>query len=112
MQAQQGGGDLTFTILKYDLVFITWPICGPFAKALWEEFRDAMRWEGGFLKSPPTAAQRKALEAELEREEPRQVHELLAHYKERRRSTSSPTRAQPGGSAPASTPTRRRRGFQ
>ena len=107
MQGQQDG-DLTITILKYVLVFITWPIWGPFAKALWEEFRDAMRWEGGFLKLPPTPAQRKALEAELEREEPRQVHELLAHHKDGRRSTSSPPRARPTGSAP----TRRRRGFQ
>ena len=79
-----------FTVIKLGLLGAAWPLWGPFAKALVEELRLAMRIENGFLGAPLTPAERRELEERLDREEPRQVHELLAHH--RARATGTPSK--------------------
>lgn len=76
-----GGSDLGFTLLKYVVLLATLPIWGPFAKALWEEFVHGMRADGGLVGPDPGPRQRKEIEEQIAREEPRQVHELLAHHR-------------------------------
>lgn len=76
-----GSSDLGYTLLKYIVLLATIPIWGPFAKALWEEFVHAMRADGGLLGQDPGPREMKEIEEQLAREEPRQVHELLAHHR-------------------------------
>jgi len=67
--------------LKLGLILVTFPLWGPFAKALFEELQAALRPEGGLFGQRPSPRQRKAIEAEIEGEEMRQVHEPLAHLR-------------------------------
>lgn len=48
--------------VKYAIVALTFPFWGPFAKALWQEFNDALRDEGGLFGAAPTPEQLKAIE--------------------------------------------------
>ena len=71
-------------LLKITLVLVSMPIWLPFAKALWEEFRDAMRAEGGFSGPTLSARQRREIEAQIEREGKRLVDEPLAVHRAKR----------------------------
>lgn len=74
-------GAVSLTLLKYTVLLATFPLWGPFAKALWEEFVYAMRADGGLTGREPGPRERKEIEEQIAREEPRQVHELLAHHR-------------------------------
>ena len=76
---------MNLTLIKYLLVMATAPIWFPFVKALWEEFRDAMRVDGGVFGDAPSRRHRDLIEEQIAREEPRVVNETLAHARERRR---------------------------
>ncbi len=77
-------------ILKYIVLIASAPLWLPFAKALWEELNDAFRPDGGLFGPEPTQRRREEILAEIAREEPRLVHEPLAHLQNRQS-------AQPGG---------------
>ncbi len=77
-----GPSDLAITLLKLILVMATFPVWGPFVRALWKEFTDAMRADGGLWGQAPTPRQRREIEADIEaQEDPRQVHEPIAHWR-------------------------------
>lgn len=89
-------------IVKFIVLFATMPFWGPFVKALWQELNASMRADGGLLGDTPTPVRRKQIEAEMAREDPRQVHELLAHLQTRRaRSQNAEGRAPRKAAAPA-----------
>ncbi len=50
--------------VKYAIVALSFPLWGPFAKAMWKEFNDALRDEGGLFGAPPTPEQLRAIERE------------------------------------------------
>ncbi len=77
--------------LKIGLILASFPLWGPFAKALFEELELALRPEGGLFGAKPSPIQKKAIEAELSAEPISQVHEPKAH------------RANPVGIAPSPT---------
>jgi len=68
--------------LKIGLILASFPLWGPFAKALYEELQVALRPEGGLFGNNPSPLERKAIEAEIEAEEITQVHEPLAHLRD------------------------------
>ncbi len=77
-------------VLKYIVLIVSAPLWLPFAKALWEELNDALRPDGGLFGPEPTQRKREEILDEIAREEPRLVHEPLAHIQNRRNE-------QPGG---------------
>jgi len=102
-------------ILKYIVLIVSAPLWLPFAKALWEELNDAFRPDGGLFGPEPTQRRRAEILAEIAREEPRLVHEPLAHL-QNRRSAQSGGGERPGMSsrpvAPPSGARLQRRGFR
>lgn len=82
-------GAVGLTLLKYVILLATLPVWGPFAQALWEEFVHAMRVEGGLWGPEPGPKERQELEEKIASEEPRQVHELLAHQRKRMQAGES-----------------------
>ncbi|MFT4542222.1 MAG: hypothetical protein ACI835_004689 [Planctomycetota bacterium] len=90
-------------LLKITIVLASMPVWLPFAKALWEEFRDAMRGDGGFDGPTPSPAKRKEIEAEIALEEPRIVDEPLAVHRAKQsakfRSGGTPKSGATGGRA-------------
>jgi hypothetical protein len=50
--------------VKYAVIALSAPVWLPFAKALWREFNDALRDEGGILGAAPSAAELAAIERE------------------------------------------------
>ncbi|MBL8800860.1 MAG: hypothetical protein JNN27_02615 [Planctomycetes bacterium] len=48
--------------VKYALLLLTLPFWLPFAKALWTEFNDSLRDEGGLLGAAPTPEELAAIE--------------------------------------------------
>lgn len=102
-------------ILKYVLLIAAAPIWLPFAKALWEELNDALRPDGGLFGPEPTQAKREKILDEIAREDPRVVHEPLAHVQNRSSGQSASGTRQRTPSRPAapkSEPSRPRRGFR
>ena len=83
MEPDSESRDLGIAILKWILLLASMPIWGPFAKALWDEFKLAMRADGGLFGPEPSPRERERLLRELESEEPRLVHEPIAHHRER-----------------------------
>ena len=71
-------------LIKYTLLLVTAPLWFPFVKALWEELNAALRLDGGLMGDAPSRTRRKQLETEIAQEEPRLVHETLAHERARR----------------------------
>jgi len=103
MEPDSESRDLGIAILKWILLLASMPIWGPFAKALWEEFKLAMRADGGLFGPEPSRRERERLLAELEAEEPRLVHEPIAHHRERatQPAARAATRAASRGTARA-----------
>lgn len=50
--------------VKYAIIALSFPLWAPFAKALWQEFNDSLRDEGGIFGEAPTAAELAAIERE------------------------------------------------
>lgn len=69
-------------ILKYVLLFGTAPIWMPFTKAVWTEFLDSLRMDGGLWGPTPTPIQQEEIRRQIEREMPRQVHEPKSSYRQ------------------------------
>lgn len=90
-------GAVGLTLLKYVILLATLPVWGPFVQALWEEFIHAMRVEGGLWGPEPGPKERKELEEKIASEEPRQVHELLAHQRKRMTAGESSDPPEPLG---------------
>lgn len=88
---EEESSEIGIAILKWTLLLGSMPIWGPFAKALWEEFKLAMRGDGGLSGPAPGPLERRRIDAELAREEPRQVHELLAHQRNAQQAAQRPT---------------------
>tara|TARA_R110002126_G_scaffold10067_19_gene45153 strand:- start:272 stop:619 length:348 start_codon:yes stop_codon:yes gene_type:complete len=76
------GDSWNLVLLKWLVLLGSMPIWLPFAKALWSEFMLAMRPEGGLFGPIPSPVERKRIEEEMLREEPRQIHETLAHARQ------------------------------
>lgn len=108
--------ETAFELVKYILALATLPLWGPFAKALWDEFLLALRADGGLSGPQPTPRERSRIEEEIEAtEEPRQVHEPIAHLRtgptgpsSRGRATAPPGPAAPRRPVGPQTGTRRR----
>ncbi len=89
--------------VKYALVALTFPFWAPFARALWTEFNDALRDEGGLFGAAPTAEQLKAIERARGRYRSGMVsvtwdeHERL-EGRDRRGAEPAPDRPAPAGS--------------
>ncbi|MEZ5976072.1 MAG: hypothetical protein R3F17_17465 [Planctomycetota bacterium] len=73
------------TALKVLVLLITMPAWMPFAKAMWEEMKLAMREDGGLFGPVPNPAKRRRLHAEIAKEPLRQVHILKGHLRSSRR---------------------------
>jgi hypothetical protein len=73
------GDSWNLVLLKWLVLLGSMPIWLPFAKALWSEFMLAMRPEGGLFGPIPSPVERKRIDEQMLREEPRQIHETLAH---------------------------------
>lgn len=50
--------------VKYAIIALSAPVWLPFARALWREFNDSLRDEGGVFGHAPTAAELAAIERE------------------------------------------------
>lgn len=86
-------------ILKYVLLFGTAPIWMPFAKAVWTEFLDSLRMDGGLWGPTPTPLQQEEIRRQIEREMPHQVHEAKSSYRQAgNASAATSRRSQPSGS--------------
>lgn len=86
-------------IIKYLLLVLTAPLWLPFAKALWEEFNDAMREDGGLWGDDPSAVERERIRAEIANEPPRLLNEPIAHARSHAgdgQATAGPGRARRG----------------
>ena len=106
---------MTTDILKYIVLILSAPLWMPFARALWEELNDALRPDGGLFGPEPTQRKREEILAEIAREEPRLVHEPLAHIQNRQSAqhgggTRPATQSRPA--APQSGARLQRRGFR
>jgi len=94
--------------LKIGLILASFPLWGPFAKALFQELETALRPEGGLFGAAPGPRRRREIESEIEREEISQVHEPLAHRRGRSahqpgaqgRAQRAPGAARPMASGP------------
>ncbi len=93
--------------VKYALIALSAPVWLPFAKALWREFNDSLRDEGGLLGDAPSAAELAAIERERGRFESGMVNITWAEQErlEGGGQVDTPARHQPA--APA-----RARGFR
>lgn len=72
------------SLLKYLLILLTAPFWFPFAKALWDEFNDALRVDGGLFGDTPSRTERERIEREIAQEPPKLVSETLAHARIRK----------------------------
>ena len=50
--------------VKYAIIALSFPVWWPFARALWREFNDSLRDEGGIFGSPPSAEELRRIERE------------------------------------------------
>lgn len=72
------------SLLKYLLILISAPFWFPFAKALWDEFNDALRLDGGLFGDAPSRTERERIQREIAQEPPKLVSETLAHARVRK----------------------------
>ena len=91
-------------VLKYVLLFGTAPLWLPFVKAVWAEFIDSLRMDGGLWGATPTPVQREEIRRQIEREMPRQVHEPKASYRQSGKAKSGPRQPAGRSGGPAAGP--------
>lgn len=86
-------------VLKWVVLIGSAPLWLPFAKALWDELKLAMREDGGLFGPEPGRLKRRQIHEQIEREESRVVSETLAH--KRSRTGGAPERGpRPAGQRP------------
>lgn len=88
-------------LLKIVILAASFPIWGPFAKALWEEFRLALREDGGLTGNTPTPRELARIRETIAYEENSQVHEPVAHL---RGGPAGPPATGPPATGPAPVP--------
>jgi hypothetical protein len=88
--------------VKYALIALSAPVWLPFARALWREFNDALRDEGGLLGEAPSAAELAAIERERGRFQSGLVSITWAEQERLENGADASARAR----APTSTATR------
>lgn len=75
--------DINVLLLKLLVVILATPLWLPFAKAIWEEFNEALADEGGLFGRAPTGKEQAEIEERrLDREDPL-VHEPWPSAEER-----------------------------
>ena len=96
------------SLLKYLLILASSPFWFPFAKALWDEFNDALRLDGGLFGDPPSRTERERIEREIAKEPPRLVSETLAHARVRRQRRAAGLTEELPGENSSARPNKRR----